>query len=336
MFWLIQLSELSIVDLAEGRATTLKLLEPRALVLGAGIVFSLPIIAVAAHWRGISFWRRLVATLAVGLIMCAALVAVNYGVFFITFDRGRPPFDLIQFIYTAIGWSWFFLGITGAVIGVAYSVEVRERERRLAAMSEIAKDARLAALRYQLNPHFLFNTLNSIAALVEENDKAAASTMVLSLSEFLRATLELDPLRDVPLCREVELQSLYLSIEKARFPARLTTRFAIADDVRCVPVPALITQPIIENAIRHAVARTQQPVMLTIEGEKVGKRLRLSITDNGACNSPASGGTGVGMSNVRARLEGRFGQSHSFTAGPIEGGYRVMLEIPLESVNAPA
>ena len=329
LFWLIQLVEVTLIGMAEGKKTALTLLEPRAVVLVAGMMLSLPIIGVAASAVGKPFARRLVATVAMALVMCAVLMAVNYGVYFIAFSTGRRAFDLIEFIYTGFGWSWFFLGLAGAVIAIAYSAEVRDRERRLAVMSEVAKDARLAALRYQLNPHFLFNTLNSISSLIEARENEAAETMVLSLSDFLRATLELDPVEDVPLEREIELQALYLSIEEVRFPLRLSTRYRISDDVRNVPVPALITQPIIENAIRHAVARSRGAVLLTIEASRIKDRLRISITDDGKAASPATGGTGVGMENVRARLESRFGKDQSLTAGPIPGGFSVTIELPI-------
>ena len=332
-FWLIQLVEVTMIGFAEGRKTALTLLEPRLIVLCAGVILSLPIIAVAARAVGKPFAGRLVATVLAALLMCGALMAVNYGLYFIAFSTGRLPFNLIEFIYSAFGWSWFFLGLAGAVMAVAYSAEVRDQERSLAAMSEVAKDARLAALRYQLNPHFLFNTLNSIASLIGSDEKAPAEAMVLSLSDFLRVTLELDPVDAIPLAREIELQSLYLSIEQARFPARLSIRYLISDEIKNQPVPALITQPIIENVIRHVVARTRAPVRLTIEALRVEKRLKLIIKNDGRADSPAAEGTGVGMANVRARLESSYGDDHSLSAGPIAGGYQVVIDVPMRNAR---
>lgn len=155
------------------------------------------------------------------------------------------------------------------------------------------------------------------------------SGLVVNLSEFLRATLELDPVIDIMLSREVELQALYLSIEETRFPERLRARYAIDDAVAGALVPALITQPIVENAIRHAVARSSVPVTISIGAAAMNGRLRLTIADNGRAKGKATPGTGVGMANVRARLEHRFGRGQSLDAVRDAAGFRVVIDLPL-------
>ncbi len=118
------------------------------------------------------------------------------------------------------------------------------------------------ALRYQLNPHFMFNTLNSIAALISRREAERAEAMVENLADFLRAGLSLDPHEDIPLEKEIELQSLYLSIEELRFPDRLKVEIDVPEDVRSALVPSLVTQPLVENVVRHAVATSLEPILL--------------------------------------------------------------------------
>ena len=334
LFWLVQFAELTIVGLVEGRTKAFSLLAQRALLVLAGVILTLPIIWVASAGSGGPFRRRLVATIATALLMCVALTCINYAIYFLVVPAGGARFDLTEFVYTAFGWSWFFLGVAGALVGLSYSVEVRDRERRLATMEGVAKEARLAALRYQLNPHFLFNTLNSIASLIEGGENSSAELMVETLSDFLRATLELDPLVDITLTQEIRLQTLYLSIEEVRFPSRLRTCYEIPAEVSDALVPALITQPIVENAIRHSVARSSEPVTVTIAAAARDGRLHLMIKDDGRAEAGAApAGSGVGTANVRARLEGRFGADQSFAAEAVHNGYRVDIEMPFRRVH---
>ena len=329
IFWLVQFIELTLVGFVEGGEIATRLIAPRAANMVAGVLLTAPIIEAAARSGRLAFKYRLALTVVAALAMCSLMMGINYFIFYVGPLAGRVPFNAVEYIYVAFGWSWFFLGVAGAVVGLTYSVEMLERERRLAAMEAVAKDARLAALRYQLNPHFLFNTLNSIAALVAEGENQPAETMVESLADFLRASLELDPIQDISLAREIELQALYLSIEQVRFPSRLRTTYSVAEEAKHVLVPALITQPIVENAIRHAVARSTTPITIAITAVVVDQRLRLIVENDGPAPAPArAGGLGVGMANVAARLENKYGdaQALKIEAGPT--GYRVTIELP--------
>lgn len=190
----------------------------------------------------------------------------------------------LKIVTNFIGFAWLF-GLLAAIYVVLQTNRVvRERERALALAQTAAAEAeaaagaaRLAALRYQLNPHFLFNTLNSIAALVGGRQNRPAETMVENLSDFLRAGLALDPHDDVPLAREIELQALYLEIERSRYPGRLSFATDVPERLKGARVPSLITQPLIEAAVRLSVARSTMPVQLTVRAMEEEGSLLIEI-----------------------------------------------------------
>ena len=330
LFWIIQFVELTLVSLTEGQAFAEKLLLPRAIVMFGGLILTLPIIEIAARTGHRSFRFRLFATLAAALAMCTVLLVVNFATFYWLVPHPGNGFDLNELVYTGFGWSWFFVGIAGSLVGLSYSLEVRDRERRLVAMELVARDTRLAALRYQLNPHFLFNTLNSIAALIHGGDQRDAEEMVEALADFLRVTLEIDPVADITLSEEVDLQSLYLAIEQIRFPERLRTRVELSPGTERALVPALLLQPLIENAIIHGVARTTKPVEVVIKARIDGDHLNLSVENDSFGTQRPSVRSGVGLANVRGRLESRYNSRHVIVAGRDGARFRVDIQLPLE------
>ncbi|MFN7176026.1 MAG: sensor histidine kinase [Thermaurantiacus sp.] len=236
----------------------------------------------------------------------------------------------------SIAWSaldWYFFIVCWAILWIAitYAAKVREAERTTARYARAAQEAELKALRYQVNPHFLFNTLNSLSSLVMRGRRAEAEHMILNLSDFLRATLEDDPTADVPLSEEVEMQSLYLGIETLRFPGRLRTEFDVPEDLAHVPVPGLILQPLVENSVRYSVARSLAPVTIRICARRHGNQLVVDVEDDGpVATTPAQGGCGVGLQNVRMRLAARFGAAASLAAGPqAPAGWRARVSLPI-------
>lgn len=335
LFWIVQFCELTIVSFVESKATAWLSLEPRALVFLAGVLLTLVFVEVSARLERRPFRQRLVLTVIAALGLCLVLITINFGVFYITFTTGRVTFDLTDYVYTAFSWSWFFISIAAAVLALSYNLDVQATERRLRAMEAVASEAQMAALRYQLNPHFLFNTLNSVAALVSAERNDRAELMVENLADFLRATLELDPLQDIPVSREIHLQKLYLAIEEVRFPTRLRLVFDLPDDLMDAMVPALITQPLVENAIRHAVARSAEPVTLRIAVARKNKDLLLVVEDDAKSTSQrAGGGTGVGLGNVKARLAARFATDQSVRIDRLApSGFRVTLQLPLRKLQ---
>jgi len=227
---------------------------------------------------------------------------------------------------------YFFLIAWGSLyVAIGYAREVREAERKTSRFAQAAQDAELRSLRYQVNPHFLFNTLNSLSSLVMTGKPNEAETMIQNLSNFYRTSLSSDPLEDVTLEEEVELQRLYLEIESVRYPKRLRVSINIPEDLMNQQVPALILQPLVENAIKYGVSRTTRPVQITIKAERDGNNLVLSVTDDGeAVDSNHVGGNGIGLANVRDRLEARYRSAARLDSQVISGGgFVAMLTLPL-------
>ncbi len=251
----------------------------------------------------------------------------------------------IQFRVAADGtvvWFFFFAAWSAFYLALVAQGRTHQLRDRAAAAEKAAQSAQIRALRYQVNPHFLFNTLNSLSSLVMTGRNDKAEEMLLALSTFFRSSLSLDPSADVTLAEEIDLQRLYLDIEMVRFPTRLHTIIDVPDDVAHARLPALILQPLVENAIKYGVSKTRDKVTLTIRAERIGeKRLSLRVTNSGQAErgqKPArksqgldDHGTGVGIANVCQRLEARYGGLATCDFGPrAEGGYEVHLTLPLD------
>ncbi len=208
-------------------------------------------------------------------------------------------------------------------LGWHYYQAFREREHQAAALATELVQARLQALRMQINPHFLFNTLNTISALIRENPDAA-ERMVVRLSELFRRTLDRGDVQEVPLREEIEFLKSYLEIEQMRFSDRLTVTFAIEAQTNALLVPHLILQPLVENALRHGIMPREEAGRIEISARVAeGQHLELKVRDNGNGLSPANGTPereGIGLKNVRSRLAQLYGGAQEFTLGNATGG----------------
>jgi signal transduction histidine kinase len=198
-----------------------------------------------------------------------------------------------------------------------------------------AAKAQSAALRLQLNPHFLFNTMNSISSLVELDRKREAGEMIDRLCDFLRASLHADPMEDVPLAQEIDAVDAYLSIEATRFGERLDIEIDVAPETANAKVPNFILQPFVENAIKHGVSLVKGPARLSVASAREGEELVLTVTntiDPGAAAAaeplPDDRRTGIGLTNSRERLRNRFGDGAKLVAGPTSTGYCAMIRFP--------
>jgi len=239
----------------------------------------------------------------------------------------------------AVTWLFFFIGWSAFYIAMEAQSEMLGTERRLAAAESAAQSAQVRALRYQVNPHFLFNTLNSLSSLVMTGRTDRAETMLLALSTFFRTSLSMDPSADVTLSEEIDLQRLYLDIEKARFPDRLHVEIEVPTSLEQARLPALLLQPLVENAIKYGVSKSRKAVVIRIEGRHLGDgRMVIEISNwlknGGKDQLPVATheGTGLGLVNVRQRLEARFGSRGSCRFGPMaNGGFKVSLTMPVET-----
>ena len=239
----------------------------------------------------------------------------------------------------AVVWLFFFLAWSAYYLAFQSHQKALTVQRRLADAESAAQAAQVRALRYQVNPHFLFNTLNSLSSLVMTGRTDRAETMLLALSTFFRTSLSLDPGADVTLAEEIELQRLYLDIEKARFPDRLNVEIDVPEELENARLPALILQPLVENAIKYGVSKNRKTVVVRIEAKRTGDgRMVVEVSNwlknGGSIQLPAATheGTGLGLSNVCQRLEARFGSRATCRFGPMsEGGFKVALTFPVET-----
>jgi len=240
---------------------------------------------------------------------------------------------------SAIVWLFMFMAWSAFYIANQAHAEALGAQRRLADAESAAQAAQVRALRYQVNPHFLFNTLNSLSSLVMTGRTDRAETMLLALSTFFRTSLSLDPSADVSLAEEIDLQRLYLDIEMARFPDRLTVEIDVPPELEQARMPALLLQPIVENAIKYGVSKSRKAVLIRIEARHLDNhRMVVEISNclkhGGKEELPAATheGTGLGLANVCQRLEARWGNRASCRYGPMTGGgFKVSLTMPVET-----
>ncbi|WP_443027839.1 sensor histidine kinase [Sphingomonas sp. SRS2] len=229
--------------------------------------------------------------------------------------------------------GYFFFAAWGALfLALSYAAAVRTAERAAAGYRAAARDAELRALRYQVNPHFLFNTLNSLSTLILKDKKDDAESMILNLSTFFRTSLTADPTEDVVLAEEIRLQRLYLDIEMVRFPERLIIDINVPEPLANACVPCLILQPLVENAIKYGVSRAKRPVTIKIDAREDSHGLVLSVEDDGEPlgDDAKLHGAGVGLKNVTDRLKARFGDEATCRYGPLaNGGFGVTIFMPL-------
>jgi two-component system LytT family sensor kinase len=211
--------------------------------------------------------------------------------------------------------------------------EYRESALKSAAM---AHEAQLKMLRYQLNPHFLFNTLNAISTLILEKDIEPANRMVTKLSSFLRYSLDNDPLLKITLAQELKALKLYLDIEKVRFEERLGLELDIEPEAERALIPSLLLQPLVENAIKYAIAKSEDGGTLRIAARVFAGDLLLEVSDNGPGveleDGDIPGGTGVGLRNTRERLHELYGSHHSFRLEPADpSGLSIHIRVPYQT-----
>jgi len=287
-----------------------------------------------------SYYRRLprvtgilltLATLGLATLIYAVLDAFIYS--FVKMPEPGITLALVTgtvFInFTVLaGWSALYFAINFYLI-------VEQQIDQMHTLEMQASQAQLAMLRYQLNPHFLFNTLNSISTLVLLKQTERANIMLSRLSSFLRYTLANEPTAHVTLQQEAETLKLYLDIEKMRFDDRLRPVFEIDERVTKARLPSLLLQPLVENAIKYAVTPQEEGAEITVSARLAGERVQITVSDTGPglieVKQRPTLSTGVGLANIKERLAQAFGPDHRFEARSDPGkGFSVEIEIPFQ------
>jgi two-component system sensor histidine kinase AlgZ len=254
----------------------------------------------------------------------------------IRFGGGKWPFH----------WSYTFAGATGSCFvlvawsalyfGIKHYHALEEQRQRLQTLEAMARQAQMRALRYQLQPHFLFNTLNAISTLVLDNQPRIATQMIARLADLLRRTLESPDTHQVSLKEEIAVTKEYLALEKVRFGSRLSVTFEIDPETQEAQVPRFLLQPLVENAIRHGIAKRPDGGNIILHSELVGGRLRVRIENDEAEDdepvlrrNTATPHRGVGLTNTRARLQQMYGHEATLeTHATTRGTYEVRISMP--------
>jgi two-component system LytT family sensor kinase len=344
-FWLVYFALATARALVSDLPAQGDMLVRRAIVTLAAMALTGLLYALLRRFAAARTGRLLTIAFAASIPLALAYATVNYIAFYgfpiaehigleaEKLEDGAPLLTDPLLVISSTALEWYFFIAAWAVMWVAlsYSAKVRAFEREAAELRQAAQAAELRALRYQVNPHFLFNTLNSLSSLVMRNRNDEAEQMILNLSTFFRASLTRESSENVPLSEELRLQLLYLDIEKVRFPERLIVKVAVPAALGDALVPALILQPLVENAIKYGVSRSQRPVTVTIAADRVDDKLELWVRDDGeASPTMAEAGCGVGIANVEARLKASYGGAADCVAGrPSAGGWLVRLTLPL-------
>ncbi|MCH2487394.1 MAG: histidine kinase [Erythrobacter sp.] len=318
--------------------------------------FSISLVLSVIYQRLISV-RPLVTWASTVLVLFVGVGIFTFIIAWVT-SLTRASFDG-DFVALYIGfliWPLTLLGAWSALyFAINYFLQVEEQADRLERLEMQATSAQLAMLRYQLNPHFLFNTLNSISTLVLLKQTAPANAMLTRLSSFLRHTLVTEPGGKVTVEQEVEMLKLYLDIERMRFEDRLQTDFRIEPGAGDACIPSMLLQPLVENAIKYGVSPQEEGATISLVAQIVGSRLRVTITDTGPGihhtvrpeganpgavptgmldRSRRTTSTGVGLANIRDRLAQAYSEDHRFEIrSPDSGGFTVMIETPSESAD---
>jgi len=239
--------------------------------------------------------------------------------------------DLLSWVFFTVS---FGIAVYHCLLGVEhairYFIEARDRDVQLARLSEQLSSARFAALQAQVNPHFLFNTLNTIAVFARDNDRQGVVRIIEKLSEVLRTTLSTHRADEVPLGEELELVRQYVAIEETRFSDRLRPEFDISDSLLSAAIPSFALQHLVENAIRHGIARSPDAGRLTIAARRAGAKLEILVTDDGVgIDAEFVSLRGHGIENTRERLRALYGERASLElTRRAEGGTIATLRVP--------
>ncbi len=309
------------------------------LICVIGMVITLGLRQIYHYMWDMDAGRRIVAIIATSYIAGLAWMSSRAAIFYNIFEGERKPhekegMELFAYFDGAMSAFWVMLVWSGLYFGIKYYILLQEEKQRGLKVASMAHESQLKMLRYQLNPHFLFNTLNAISTLILDKDTQLANTMVTRLSRFLRYTLEGDPMQKVTVTEEIEALKLYLDIEKVRFDERLRLHFSIEPEAERALLPGMLLQPLVENAIKYAIAQSVNGGSIAISAKAFGGDLLLVVADDGPGLDLKYGrmpkGGGVGVSNCRERLKEIYADQQSFRLSSTDPhGLTISIRIPL-------
>jgi two-component system, LytTR family, sensor kinase len=316
----------------------------------SAVITSLPYLKSGALWGGSAFvattfvascflraycrWLVQRTYSWIGLEVRAFLCCVPVGIvcaFATALLAGHQPPGWVEWLETSVRSSFILFVWCSLYFSLKlWQQSLQERERLQRALAEV-RDARLSALRYQLNPHFLFNSLNAVSTLVLEADASAATKMLSQIADFLRTILDNESSPQTELARELRFAEQYLAIEQTRLGERLRVEMRIDPETLPALVPNMLLQPLIENAVRHGIARLAGGGTIRITSTIHDERLKLSVWDSGTGMTLPSENGGVGLRNTSSRLETLYGEEYNLRLERLEaGGSEVSVEVPLQ------
>jgi two-component system LytT family sensor kinase len=333
-FWLMYLVVRTAAAAADppDDVTDFPYLLNRVLVVASYFVLTGVLLALIAGPRASrSNWARNLA-LVLGALALAPITQWSEQAWPLALAGFSPePYPFVIYLFQ-FGWALPLWGLTQALLG--YHFETMTQARAVSRAQALAYDAQLKMLHYQINPHFLFNTLNAISTLVLEKRNEQAESMLLRLAGFLRYSLDRQPTELAALTAELEAQRKYLEIERTRFDDKLKVNFDIEPGLENARLPSLILQPILENAIKYAISPRVEGGSIDVSARREGDVLRIVIEDDGPGLPPESdvrARRGVGLANARERLELIYGERAGLTARNRDpNGCRVDIWLPLE------
>jgi two-component system, LytTR family, sensor kinase len=341
LFWTLQLGGWGAFFLVN-YVSTLPFSKPPAFALYqlaealSGILFTLILRWLISRLWDLHPLRMVLGTVA-AVYLCAISWTLTSNLVYFGVYPAYTPEGVFGWLDGALYSTWVLLCWTGLYFGIKYYRLVQvEREHALRAET-LARESQLKMLRYQLNPHFLFNTLNAVSTLVLDGDQPRARGMINRLSDFLRYSLESDPMQTVSLRQELDALGLYLGIEEERFGERLSVAIRVSREAELAQVPSLLLQPLIENAIKYAIAPREDGGRVSVIAARSGDALVLSVEDDGqglVSDGGADAGVGVGLANTRERLVQHYGDAQRLELEPADPhGLRVAIQIPYRALT---
>ncbi len=299
-------------------------------------------LSVPMRWIFRRLWSGSMLTLALGMLVTCYVFGLGWKwlqnvLYYDWVKNDWQPVHLLDYVGGVMGSFYILLCWSGLYFGIKYYQQLQDQTEQTLKATSAAHQAQLKMLRYQLNPHFLFNTLNAISTLILDGANKTANDAVSRLSDFLRYTLDNDPMSRVTLGSELAALDLYLQIEKVRFGDRLVIEETIEAKAQDALVPSLILQPLIENAIKYAITPSEDGGTLKISARVQHRTLVLQLSDTGPGLGNGNNGqksSGVGLKNTRGRLQQLYGDNQAFTLAPNEpSGLTITINIPYETEN---